>query len=165
MKTASCGWRPVARAGALAGLALVTACARVMVPPHLGGLARERVVVGEHAAKMIAAMHGKSVAPRDSAIAEYGTRGELRLYLSRYRDRDEAREVLARMVNRMASGATPFSPPSSQGAMQGRYLTFGPGGHNVLWVAGATLYWLQGGAGNIERAFPELPAPAAGTWT
>lgn len=165
MNTASCGWRLVARVGALAGLALVTACARVMVPPHLAGLVRQGVVVGERAAKMIAAMHGKSVAPRDSAVAEYGARGELRLYLSRYRDHDEAREVLARMVNRMASGATPFSPPSSPSTMQGRYLTFGPGGHNVLWVAGSTLYWLQGGAGDIERALPELPAPAAGMWT
>ena len=165
MKTARYGWRRLARAGALTSLALVMGCTRVLVPPHLGGLVRQGVVVGEHAAKMIAAMHGKSVAPRDSAIAEYGTRGELRLYLSRYRDHDEAREVLARMVNRMASGATRFSPPSSPGAMQGRYLTFGPGGHNVLWVAGSTLYWLQGGAGDIEHALPELPAPAAGMWT
>jgi hypothetical protein len=150
---------------ALIALALALACTRVMVPPHLGGLARRGVVVGERAARMIAALHGKAVAPHASAVAEYGERGELRLFLARYQDHGEASDVLARMVARMASGATPFSPPRLHGALQGRYLTFGPGGHNVLWVAGATVYWLQGGAADIERALPELPAPAAGVWT
>lgn len=114
---------------------------------------------------MIAEMHGKQVAPRNSMVADYGARGELRVYVSLYRDDAEAFRVLGTMIRGMRSGRTPFTPPQQETGGSGRWLTFGPGGHHELWVSQGRLYWLQGAADAVQQAAAELPPPVAGSWT
>ncbi len=146
-------------------LALVlVACARSPLPIRLAGLHRARVWTGESAARLIAEMHGRDVAPRQSVVAEYGTQGELRAFVSVYTNDEEAARVLTRMLEAMRYGSTPFIPPRAQGT-SGRWVTFGPGGHHLLWVSRSRLYWLQGLPDAVEQAATELPAPTPGVWT
>ena len=114
---------------------------------------------------MIAGMHGKQVAPTNSTVADYGARGQLRVYVSLYADDAEAFHVLGRMIVGMRSGGTLFTPPQQESGGSGRWLTFGPGGHNELWVSQGRFYWLQGSPGAVRQAAAELPPPVAGSWT
>jgi hypothetical protein len=143
----------------------LAACARAPLPNRLAGMHRTRAWTGERAARLIAELHGKQVAPRSSMVADYGARGELRVYVSLYQDDAEASGVLGRMIGGMRSGHTPFSPPQQESAGAGRWLTFGPGGHHLLWVSEGRLYWLQGLPDAVQGAAAELPKPSPGTWT
>ena len=147
------------------GLAVVAACARPLLPVRLAGLHRTRVWTGERATRIIAQLHGRQVAPGDSIVADYGAKGELRVYLSHYPDDAEAVRVLGTMIGAMRSGATPFTPPRQDTGDSGRWLTFGPGGHHELWVSQGRLYWLQGSPDAVQQAAAELPPPVAGSWT
>jgi hypothetical protein len=147
---------------ALAAALLLAACGRVPVPVHLAGLHRVRVWTGAGAARMVAGLHGAAVAPRDSTVADYGAPGQLRIWISRYPDEVHAMEVLARMVEGMRTGRSPFATPQQLQGPPGRWLTVGPGGHNVLWTSGPTVYWLQGEPDAVLRAADELPPPTRG---
>jgi hypothetical protein len=127
---------------------------------RLAGLHRTHLWSGAQAARMMAKLHGKEVAPRDSTVADYGRDGQLRVWLSRYPDGVEAERVLARMVDGMRTGRTPFAAPRVQGGASGRWITVGPGGHSALWASGRLLFWLQGDPGAVMRAADELPTPS-----
>ena len=150
---------------ALAVATLVAACARPLLPVRLAGLHRTRVWSGERATRLIAQLHGRQVAPGASIVADYGAKGELRVYLSAYLDDAEAVRVLGTMIGAMRSGTTPFTPPRQDAGGSGRWLTFGPGGHHELWVSQGRLYWLQGSPDAVKQAAAELPPPVAGSWT
>jgi len=111
---------------------------------------------------MMAELHGKSVAPNDSIVADYGRQGQLRVWLSRYPDGVEAERVLSLMVDGMSSGRTPFAQPRAQTGVPGRWVTVGPGGHSALWASGRLLFWLQGEPAAVMRAADELPPPSHG---
>ena len=143
---------------------LLVGCARSPVPAWLGGLARGAVWQGERAARLVAELHGREVAPASSTVAEYGRRAELRLYLSRFPDGAAASRVLARMLARLGSGETPFMPPRELRDAPGRWLTVGAGGHHALWAAGDTVYWITGEPLRLQQALAELPAPPGGVW-
>jgi hypothetical protein len=149
----------------LAVVTVLAACARSPLPTRLAGLRRTRVWSGERAARMIARLHGKRVAPASSFVADYGTGGELRVYLASFTDAAEASRTLERMLAGMSSGSSPFSSPRPERGGSGRWLAFGPGGHNELWVSDGRLYWLQGLPAAVQDAAAELPAPVAGIWT
>jgi hypothetical protein len=149
----------------LAAAVVVAACARPPLPVRLAGLHRTRVWTGERATRLIAQLHGSDVAPGDSIVADYGARGELRVYLSHFPDDSEAVRVLGRMIGDMRAGGTRFTPPHQDAGDSGRWLTFGPGGHQALWVSKGRLYWLQGSPEAVQQAAAELPPPAAGSWT
>jgi hypothetical protein len=149
---------------ALVLAAAFAACERSQLPLRLAGLHRARVWAGVSAARLIAEMHGRDVAPRNSFVAEYGSRGELRVFLSLYPSDELASRVLAGMIEGMRAGGTPFSPPQPQGT-SGRWVTFGPGGHQLIWVSRSRLYWVQGVPEAVERAAAELPQPSGGRWT
>jgi hypothetical protein len=160
------GW-PVRRSVTigLAAAILVAACARPLLPVRLAGLHRTRVWTGERATRLIAQLHGRQVTRGDSIVADYGARGELRVYLSHFPDDAEAVRVLGSMIGAMRSGTTPFTPPHQDAGDSGRWLTFGPGGHHELWVSQGRLYWLQGSPEAVQQAAAELPPPVAGSWT
>lgn len=152
-------------AAALAVVAVVVACARPALPPRLAGLHRTRVWTGARAARMVADLHGRDVAPHESVVADYGPSGQLRVWLARYPDGVEAAEVLTRMVEGMRGGRTPFSEPHQLPNAPGRWVTVGPGGHSVIWASGPLLYWLQGEPETVLRAADELPPPSRGQLT
>ncbi len=114
---------------------------------------------------MIGKLHGKVVAPRTSMVADYGRRGELRVYFSQFSDDASAARALDAMLVGMSTGRTPFARPQKEPGGTGRWVTFGPGGHHLLWVSKGCVYWLQGAPGTVEDAAAELPAPTMGVWT
>jgi hypothetical protein len=145
--------------------ALLASCGRAPLPPRLAGLTRTRVWSGASAARLVAELHGKQVAPPASTVAEYGTRGELRVYLAHFANGASARQALRGMLAGLASGATAFSPPREESGAPGRWSTVGPGGHHLLWMCDSTLYWVAGDPDHVLRAAGELPAPSTGRWT
>ncbi len=144
---------------------VAASCLRAGLPMRLVGLHRTHIWSGARAVRMMAQLHGKEVAPPDSTVADYGRDGQLRVWLSRYPDGVEAEKVLARMVDGMRTGRTPFAAPRVQGSSPGRWITVGPGGHSVLWASGRLLFWLQGEPDAVMRAADELPAPSHGQLT
>lgn len=130
---------------------------RELTPAQLGGLPRTRLEQGEAAQQAIGHLHGKAVAPLESAVATYGEGGRVVLYASRYPDASAAARTLRTMLDRMAQGGTPFSPPVADPARAGRWLTVGPGGHHALWATGDLVCWLQGDPGTIDAARHEWP--------
>jgi hypothetical protein len=164
MRTVARSPWPVARAGLIAA-AVLMACARAPLPVHLCGMARSRLWQGEKAAALVANLHSKGVAPASSTVAEYGSAGQLRVYLSRFADGAKARRSLDLMLARLQSGETPFLPPRELREHPGHWFTVGPGGHHALWVAGESLYWVTSDPSRIEEALAELPAASTGIWT
>ena len=157
---------PALRSVAAAALTLaLLGCGAAPLPSHLGGLRRARVWTGQRATNMVTRLHGRQVAAGSSTVAEYGRRGELRVWLTRYPDAAKASTDLKAMLARLRSGATPFTRPLEQSDQPGRWFTVGPGGHHALWVAGSALYWVEGEPGRVQRAVGELPRPSAGLWT
>ena len=152
-------------AAALLCAVAFAACVRSPLPARLAGLHRTRVWSGARAATMVAQLHGRGVAPEDSTVADYGNAGQLRVWLSRFADGVEAERVLARMVDGMGTGRTPFAQPRVQHDAPGRWITVGPGGHSVLWASGRLLFWLQGEPDAVMRAADELPPPSRGQVT
>lgn len=153
--------RPRATTGALL-LALVvglacTAPPRELTPAQLAGVPRSRLEQGEAARQAIGHLHGKDVAPVESEVASYGDGARLVLFASRYPDPPAAQRTLKTMIERMAPGGSPFSPPVADPTRPGTWLTVGPGGHHALWVAGDTVYWLQGDPAALAAARRELP--------
>jgi len=164
MRPVARGPWPVARA-ALAAAVILAGCARAPLPRRLGGLTRTRVWSGESAAKLMEELHGRSVAAASSTVAEYGRAGQLRLYRSRFGDAATAHGTLLRMLSRLETGETPFSPPRELRDYPGHWLTVGPGGHHALWESDESVYWLAGEPGRVQQAVEELPAPSSGHWT
>jgi hypothetical protein len=148
----------------LAGLALAS-CGEAPLPPRLAGLRRGRVISGLRAVRMIAQLHGDRVVPPAAMIADYGSRGQLRVWLARYRDAGEAERVLSLMVARLGSQGSPFSRPFEAPGLPRRWFTTGLGGHHLFWAAGASIYWVAGEPDLLEAAASELPQPARGNWT
>ena len=153
------------RLAALLCAAALAACARPAMPPRLAGLPRTQLWSGVRAARMVAQLHGRSVAPEASTVADYGRPGQLRVWLSRFPDGVEAQRVLARMVDGMTSDRTPFEEPRELDGAPGRWVTVGPGGHSLLWASGDRLYWLQGEPEAVMGAADELPPPSRGRLT
>jgi hypothetical protein len=146
-------------------IALAGACAKPAVPVRLGGLARSKVMTGPRAARAIAALHGRDVAPHTSTVARYGRAGELHLYVSDFAGPAGAQRALTAMLAGLQSGRSSFRAPRRDDLRPDRWFTIGPGGHHVLWVSGSSVYWLAGYPGLLDRAMAQLPPPSHGEWT
>jgi hypothetical protein len=144
---------------------LAASCARPPLPSRLAGLPRTRLYTGLRAVRMLNELHTRPLAPHSAAVAVYGRGGELRVWLARFADGTEAQQVLHSMVGELQSDSSPFSPPRQQREHPNRFYTVGPGGHNVFWVAGDGVYWLEARPDLIDGALAGLPAPPAGSWT
>ena len=158
-------WLRGAAASAAAAVVALAACSRVPLPMRLAGLHRNRVWTGVSAARLVSAMHGRPVAPANSVVADYGGRGELRVYLSTFADAASAYRAFDAMMRAIRDAASPFGQPREQADSPGRWVIYGPGGHNMLWVSRAQLFWLQGSPEAVQGAAAELPSPSQGTWT
>ena len=130
---------------------------RELTPAQLAGFHRARLEQGDAARQAIGHLHGKDVAPIESAVAMYGEGERLVLFASRFADAPAAQRTLRTMLERMIPGGTPFSPPVANPARPGTWLTVGPGGHHALWASGSVVYWLQGDPAALDAARRELP--------
>jgi len=129
---------------------------RELTPPQLAALPRTRLDQGDAARQAIGHLHGKDVAPIESAVAMYGEGGRLVLFASRFADAPAAERTLHTMLERMAPGGTPFSPPVADPAQPGAWLTVGPGGHHALWASDDVVFWLQGDPAALDAARRQL---------
>jgi len=129
---------------------------RELTPPQLAALPRTRLEQGDAARQAIGHLHGKAVAPIESAVATYGEPGRLVLFASRFADAPAAERTLRTMLDRMAPGGTPFSPPVADPAQPGAWLTVGPGGHHALWASDDVVFWLQGDPAALDAARRQL---------
>ncbi len=155
------------RAGTLLAAAILalTACAQPPLPSRLAGLHRTRLYTGQRALRMLGELHARRLAPKSAVVGVYGRQGELRVWLARFADGEEAHQVLRAMLERLDSGGTSFSAPRQQREWPNRFFSLGPGAHNVFWVADDAVYWLEGPPVYIDPALADLPAPPSGTWT
>lgn len=142
-------------------LPALVACGEAPLPPRLAELPRGRVLAGDQARRHLAQLHGRDVAPADSLVAEYG-RGQLKIYLSRYRDAVTARRELERMLAGLRRGHSPFTTPLPDPTRRGRWTTVGLAAHHVLWSSGRAVYWLEGDPKVVFRAADQLPQPTVG---
>ncbi len=146
-------------AAVLALAVALPACGRTPLPPRLAGLARSRIVTGQQAARLVQRLHGRRVATASFSVAEYGRRGQLRVWLARYRDFPTAYRDFQRMLDAMRRQVTPFQPPREDPRQQNRFVTVGNGAHHLLWVSGPCLYWLEGDPETLFAAAHDLPEP------
>lgn len=147
---------------ALALAALLAGCGQTPLPPRLAELPRTRALAGEAARRHLAQLHGRDVAPADSLVAEYG-QGQLRVYLSRYRDAVTAQAELERMLAGLRRGRSPFTAPVPDPTARGRWTTVGLDAHHLVWASGRSVYWLEGDPMRVFRAADQLPPPGGGT--
>jgi hypothetical protein len=143
----------------------LTACAPSPVPRTLADHKRIRMVSGERAAALVARLHGRKVAPRQSVLAEYGRGAVITVWLATFASNAEAQRTLGSMIGGIKAGRSPYASPWTEPEEPSRFLTFGPGGEHALWVSGRSVYWLQAAPELFERALAELPPPTTGTWT
>ncbi len=129
-----------------------------LTPPQLAGLPRTGLDEGDAARRAIAHLHGREVAPLESAVAGYAD-GRLILFASRFADAGLANRAFGAMLERLASGTSPFSPPLELPDRPGTWLTRGPGGHHALWAAGTRVFWLQGDPALLDAGLRELAEP------
>lgn len=157
--------RPIGQLAALLAAALAVAgCGRPPLPTRLSGLPRVRLFTGERAVRMLGELHARRLAPSSAAVGVYGRRGELRVWVARFANGDDAQTVLRTMLGRLRAGESSFSPPKQQAHRPNRYFSIGPGGHHVFWVAGDAVYWLEGRPDVIDAALDGLPGPPSGAW-
>lgn len=151
----------LAVAAVLATLAVPMGCGRAATPPApltpdaLAGRARTNLIEGAAAQNAVGHLHGKSVAPVDSAVAEYDG-GALVLYVSRYADEAGARAAFDAMLTAMRAGRGPFAVPTPWPGREGAWFTTGLGAHHALWRSDRAVCWLQGDPALVSRGASEL---------
>ncbi len=154
-------WRRAPVLAAAVVVALV-ACGRSPLPPRLAGLLRTRTFSGVRAARMMREIHGRTVAPPDATVAEYGKPTRLRVWLTRYPDAVSAHRAFTAMLTALRSASSPFPPPREDPSRSGRWSTVRDGTHHVFWVSDRSLYWVEGAPEVAFVAADQLPPPSTG---
>ncbi|MEJ2637254.1 MAG: hypothetical protein P8184_18455 [Calditrichia bacterium] len=126
------------------------------IPRTLAGLPLRETVTGGNAVSMIAEMHGKPVAPKESAVAHYGEKSgtTATLYLSRYATAAAARSMLAEMSERIGGGGSVFRH-HRKFEVNGRpvEMVLGLGQVHFFFAKDRILCWL---AADVRHAAPAL---------
>lgn len=114
------------------------------LPAALDGLPLVQIVGGARAARAVARLHDREVAPDASWIGRYGADDEYAVvYASRYRDAAEADRQLRRMGERIGAGSGPFGHHRTL-TVAGRTVhgVLSPGTVNYFFVRGTDLLWM-----------------------
>ncbi|BCW92799.1 MAG: hypothetical protein KatS3mg007_0693 [Thermoanaerobaculum sp.] len=143
-------------------LLALLACGQPLVPRHLAGLSRSKLLTGRPAVELLRQLHQGRFQPPGAVVAEYG-HGRLTLYLALFKSPAEAKAALEAMTEAMAHSRS-FAPPRPQRDEPQRFLTVGPGGHHLFWRSENKVYWLAGDPERVFAAAGELPAPPPGVW-
>lgn len=143
-------------------LLVLATCGQPLVPRHLAGLSRGKVLTGKPAVELLRQMHQGRFQPPNAVVAEYGN-GRLTLYLALFNSPAQAKAALEAMTEAMAHSRS-FSPPRPHRNEPQRFLTVGPGGHHLFWRSENKVYWLAGEPERVFAGAQELPAPPPGVW-
>jgi len=114
-------------------------------PEKIGEKERTKIVSGKKAARVVNRMHGLSVTPDANIIAEYGRGKKDVLYISRYRNREEANESLDLMVGKIAAAEKgPFFHLMQIRKYKNKvYMTFGMGAIHYIYLSDNFILWFQ----------------------
>jgi len=114
-------------------------------PHKIGSKDRVNIVSGEEAIMMIDEMHGLSVAPNANIIVEYGANKKDMLYISYYRDGEDAQKDFQQMIDKMETAKnSPFSHlmrlPEYESDV---YFTLGMGAIHYIYCSSNYILWFQ----------------------
>ncbi len=114
-------------------------------PEKVGEKERTKIISGEKAAHVVNRMHGLSVAPDASVIVEYGQGKKDVLYISRYRNQDDANKILHLMVGKIASAEEgPFFHLMQIRKYKDKvYMTLGMGAIHYIYLSDNSILWFQ----------------------
>jgi hypothetical protein len=117
----------------------------IATPEKISEKKRTNLISGDEAVKVIDKMHGLSVAPLENVIAEYGEDPKDLLYISLYKDENQAREAFIQMVSKMmkAEGG-PFThiralPDYGEKV----FMSIGMGAIHYIYCSSNYILWLQ----------------------
>lgn len=142
--------------GALLLCAGCTGNPEIKVPDRLGNLKRTMLITGEEAIQVINQMHGLPVASEVNFIAEYGEDPKDLLYVTSYKNADEAEKFLLQMVTKLqAANSGPFSHLHALKSYgKSVYVTLGLGAIHYIYRSSRYLLWLHTYQ-NFGRELPE----------
>jgi len=125
-----------------------TSCTKdesIRVPEKIVDKVMTKLISGDKASKVIDKMHGLSVAPGKNSIAEYGEDPKDLLYISWYKEEDQARESFRLMILKMnESESGPFThiralPDYGEKV----YMSIGMGAIHYIYQSTHYIIWLQ----------------------
>jgi len=127
-------------------------------PEKIGDKERFRVITGKQAARVVNKMHGQTVATDVNVIVEYGRGKKDLLFISYYRDQNEANDALKLMIEKMASSKKgPFLHLMPLTAYKNKvYFTLGMGAGHYIFLSGKYLLWFQTYQSFGDRLPPQL---------
>ncbi|MBW1891369.1 MAG: hypothetical protein JRI93_12810 [Deltaproteobacteria bacterium] len=127
-------------------------------PEKIGDKELFRVISGKHAARVVNKMHGQTVAADVNVIVEYGMKKKDFLFISYYRDQNEANDAFNLMIEKMASSKKgPFLHLIPLTAYNNKvYFTLGMGTGHYIFLSGKYLLWFQTYQSFGERLPPQL---------
>ena len=128
----------------------------VQAPDRLGDLKRTALITGSEAIQVINQLHGLPVAGQINFIAEYGEDPKDLLYVTSYKNADEAENFLTQMISKMQSSTGgPFSHLHALKSYgKSVYVTLGLGAIHYIYRSSRYLLWLQTYQ-NFGRELPE----------
>jgi len=129
---------------------------RMAVPEKISEKKITKLLVGDEAVKVIDKLHGLEVAPDENIIAEYGEDPKDLLYISYYKDEDQARDAFILMISKMMK--TDQGPFSHIRALpdygEKVYMSIGMGAIHYIYYSSNYILWLQTYQ-DIGRELPE----------
>ncbi len=118
---------------------------RMAVPEKISEKKITKLLTGDEAVKVIDKLHGLEVAPEENIIAEYGEDPKDLLYISYYKEEDQARNAFKLMINKMMK--TDKGPFTHIRALpdygEKVYMSIGMGAIHYIYYSSYYILWLQ----------------------
>jgi len=114
------------------------------LPERLGNLSLSSVIKGDEASNIVHKMHGKTLGAIENVIAHYGDGEKNILYISVFKDAQDAKMDLMNMAMKMAKKTTVFTPLSFDNMGERvRFRTEGMGLIHYFYRDDNILIWWQ----------------------
>jgi hypothetical protein len=128
------------------------------LPKKLGELSLTKIIQNEEASSIINKMHGKKLSDCENIIAYYGNKNSRNtLYVSVYKNAEEAKTNLMSKAIKMAKGTSVFSPLNhSKMGNDVHFKTEGMGLKHYFYRIDNILIWWQVGPDKAEATYNDL---------
>jgi hypothetical protein len=114
-----------------------------LLPPDLAGLPLNQAVYGMEAITGVIQLHGVDFPLEDAAIGNYGTQGEITLWVSVEPDENTATDLMDLMTEKINLGRSPFTlPVVSVFNNTPVYVLEGLGQQHYYWQVDELILWL-----------------------
>jgi len=118
---------------------------RITAPERISEKKLVDVISGDEALKIIDKLHGLSVATLENVIAEYGEDPKDLLYISWYKEEDQAREAFISMISKMMKVEnSPFTHIRALPDYEEKvFMSIGMGAIHYIYHSSHYILWLQ----------------------